>query len=111
MIDIPLLIGIAEIKKQASRHGSMAQRWWQNRIYGLRFFEHGELIADTVRLAEAALLDPATGRARQNTLKGFLNGLRDASLAWSEDRARAREPGSLVSQTEMDGPAVQASKH
>jgi len=88
MIDIPLLISIAEIKKKASRHGSMSQRWWQNRIYGLQFGTLGDsfslsyaFVLEAIRGTETALENPKVSRSAKNNLRGYLNGLRDAKLA------------------------------
>jgi hypothetical protein len=108
MIDLTLLIAIAEIKKKASRHGSMSQRWWQNRIYGLQFgvpsrwldkvrespvrienilneyWRNRDMIVyakEAIFSTEMALENPKVSRSAKNNLKGYLNGLRDAKLA------------------------------
>jgi hypothetical protein len=85
---LQLQIDIAEIKKKASRHGSMSQRWWQNRIYGLQFGTHSEppdrlrmFVREAVISAEMSLANPKVTRTNKNNLRGFINGLRDAKLA------------------------------
>jgi hypothetical protein len=88
MIDLILLIQLAEIKKKASRHGSMSQRWWQNRIYGLQFGTVDEPLArcrmyvhEAITCTEAALTNPKVSRSNKNNLRGFLNGLHEAKLS------------------------------
>lgn len=88
MIDIPLLIAIAEIKKKASRHGSMSQRWWQNRIYGLQFGTADEPLArcriyvhEAIVCTEMALVNPLVTRSNKNNLRGYRSGLDDAKLS------------------------------
>lgn len=107
-LDIPLLIAVAEIKKQSSRHGSMSQRWWQNRIYGLQFATHNAppptlrtYVLEAIRATETNLENPNVSRSAKNNLKGYLNGLRDAKLALEqqEDSARTRQPRPLLPQT------------
>ena len=114
-IDIPLLIGISEIKKQASRHGSMSQRWWQNRIYGLQFATHGEpppklrsYVLEAITVTEAALENPNVSRSAKNNLRGYLNGLRDAKLAIAQQQktsTETRETGPLLPQTPVPTPS------
>jgi hypothetical protein len=94
---LSLLIDIAEIKKKASRHGSMSQRWWQNRIYGLQFGTHSEptdrlrlFVREAVINTEMALENPKVTRTNKNNLRGFLNGLRDAKLAIEQQAEHAQ---------------------
>jgi hypothetical protein len=88
MIDLILLIQLAEIKKKASRHGSMSQRWWQNRIYGLQFGLPDDVWHDSFMFVQRAIVAteahmkaPKVSRSSKNNLRGYLNGLRDAKLA------------------------------
>lgn len=88
MIDIPLLIAIAEIKKKSSRHGSMSQRWWQNRIYGLQFGTLGDsykqtsmFIMEAIYSTKMALGDHRLSRSSKNNLRAYLTGLEDANQA------------------------------